>query len=70
MGGAAVGESQNEGFTLDLLHVLCLLDTHMEMSTAEDTRLDAGEAARLQMQIWEPSLLGSLRIMGEGETRG
>lgn len=27
VGGAGVGESEDEGFTLDLLHVLCLLNT-------------------------------------------
>lgn len=33
VGGASIGESEDEGFTLDLLRVMCLLNTHVEMSS-------------------------------------
>lgn len=33
MGGAGAGESEDGGLSLDLLHVVCLLDTHVEMSS-------------------------------------
>lgn len=33
VGGAGVVESENEGLTLDLLRVMCLLNTYVEMSS-------------------------------------
>lgn len=38
VGGAGVGESEDEGFTLDLLRVLCLLNTYVEMSSKNRRR--------------------------------
>lgn len=65
MGGAGVGESEDEGFTLDLFHVLSARYPHGDIkSTTGDTHLDAGQAAR------NPLCLGSWGVMGSGETRG
>lgn len=38
VGGAGVGEGEDEGFTLDLLRVLCLLSTYVEMSSKNRRR--------------------------------
>lgn len=66
----AVMVPNEEGFTLDLLHVMRPLDTHMEKSSRQQETHGwmQGKGPDCTCKSGNPLCPGSLRIMGAGET--